>query len=108
MKELNVQVSPDFSGVIVSYCKEKDVVFLAFAPLDHVRPGPLEEPSGHFGKLPQELERRQHRCCWLGRWSVARPCLLLRGLRLARGKILISALPEEGLMKSSEFRQAKV
>jgi alcohol dehydrogenase (NADP+) len=30
---------------LLEFCKEKDVVFLAFAPLGHgIRPGPLDDP----------------------------------------------------------------
>jgi len=48
--------------------------------------------------LPHELERLRHRCCWLGRYSVARLCLPHLELRPARGKNFnISALAEDAL-----------
>ena len=60
---------------LLEFCKEKDIVFLAFAPLGHgLRPGPLEDPS-HFGHCRYELARRQHKYCLA--WAVQRGTALL-------------------------------
>ena len=92
---------------LLEFCKKNEIVFLAFAPLGHgIRPGPLEDPV--FRPLPHGLERRQHRCCWLGRCSAARLCLPLPGLRLARGRISTSPpFRKTRLMKSIGFRPDK-
>jgi alcohol dehydrogenase (NADP+) len=75
----------------LEFCKEKDVVFLAFAPLGHgLRPGRSKIQS--FRQLPHEWARRRHRCCWLGRYSVARLCLPHPGRRPPRGRISTSPL----------------
>ena len=58
-----------------------------------------------FRQLPHELKRRQHRCCWLGRCSVVRPCLPHPGLRPARGRISTSPpFRKTRSTKSIEFR----
>jgi alcohol dehydrogenase (NADP+) len=43
---VHVEVHPYLPGTeLLGFCKQKDVVFLAFAPLGHgLRPGPLEDP----------------------------------------------------------------
>jgi hypothetical protein len=44
---------------LLEFCKEKDIVFLAFAPLGHgIKPGPLEDPvilaiAARVGKTPR-------------------------------------------------------
>jgi aldehyde reductase len=58
---------------LLEFCDEKGIVLLAFAPLGHgIRPGPLEDPV--ILAIASRVERRRHRCCWLGRCSAARLC----------------------------------
>ena len=46
---------------LLEFCKQKDIVFLAFAPLGHgIRPGPLEDPvisaiAARVGKTPAQV-----------------------------------------------------
>src|SRR5271166_6391228 len=82
---------------LLEFCKEKDVVFLAFAPLGHgIRPGPLEDPvisaiAARVGKTPAQV---------LLAWAVQRGTALLttpRSAARARENFDISALPEDAL-----------
>ena len=82
---------------LLEFCKQKDIVFLAFAPLGHgIRPGPLEDPAisaiaVRFGKTPAQV---------LLAWAVQRGTALLttpRTAARARENFNISALPEEAL-----------
>src|SRR6201993_1742173 len=82
---------------LLEFCKETDVVFLAFAPLGHgTRPGPLEDPvvvsiAARVGKTPAQL---------LLAWAVQRGTALLttpRTAARARENFDISALPEDAL-----------
>ena len=82
---------------LLEFCKEKDIVFLAFAPLGHgIRPGPLKDPvisavAARVGMTPaQELLA----------WAVQRGTALLttpRTAARARENFNISALPEDAL-----------
>ncbi len=81
---------------LLEFCKAKDVVFLAFAPLGHgTRPGPLEDPvisaiAGRVGKTPAQV---------LLAWAVQRGTALLTTPRTAgraRENFNVSALPEDG------------
>lgn len=78
---------------LLEFCKEKGIVFLAFAPLGHgIRPGPLEDPtvlsvSEQVGKTPAQV---------LLAWAVQRgTCLLTTAKTTARAKenFDISPLP---------------
>ena len=82
---------------LLDFCKEKGIVFLAFAPLGHgMRPGPLEDPvilavAARIGKTPAQV--------LLG-WAVQRGTALLttpRSADRARENFDISALPEDAL-----------
>ena len=82
---------------LLEFCKEKDIVFLAFAPLGHgARPGPLEDPvitaiAARVGKTPAQV---------LLAWAVQRGTALLTTPRTAdraRENFNISALPEDAL-----------
>jgi alcohol dehydrogenase (NADP+) len=82
---------------LLEFCKEKAVVFLAFAPLGHgIRPGPLEDPvitaiAARVGKTPAQV---------LLAWAVQRGTALLttpRSAARARENLNISALPEDAL-----------
>jgi len=82
---------------LLGFCKEKRIVFLAFAPLGHgMRPGPLEDPvisaiAARVGKTPAQV---------LLAWAVQRGTALLttpRSEAQARENFDISALPEDAL-----------
>jgi alcohol dehydrogenase (NADP+) len=82
---------------LLEFCKEKGVVFLAFAPLGHgIRPGPLEDPvvsaiAARVGKTPAQV---------LLAWAVQRGTALLttpKSTARARENLDISALPEDAL-----------
>src|ERR1700735_332595 len=80
---------------LLEFCKQKDIVFLAFAPLGHgVRPGPIEDPvisaiAVRVGKTPAQV---------LLAWAVQRGTALLTTpgtAARARENFNISALPED-------------
>jgi alcohol dehydrogenase (NADP+) len=80
---------------LLEFCKEKGIVFLAFAPLGHgMRPGPLEDPvilaiAARVGKTPAQV---------LLAWAVQRGTALLttpRSAARAKENFNISALPED-------------
>ena len=82
---------------LLEFCKEKGIVFLAFAPLGHgMRPGPLEDPvvsaiAAQVGKTPAQV---------LLAWAVQRGTALLttpKSADRARESFNISAIPEEAL-----------
>jgi alcohol dehydrogenase (NADP+) len=82
---------------LLEFCKEKGIVFLAFAPLGHgARPGPLEDPvilkiSARIGKTPAQV---------LLAWAVQRGTALLttpKSAARARENFDISALSEHDL-----------
>jgi diketogulonate reductase-like aldo/keto reductase len=82
---------------LLEFCKERDVVFLAFAPLGHgMRPGPLEDPvisaiAARVGKTPAQVL-----LAWAGQRGTALPTTLGTAAR-ARENLDISALPEDAL-----------
>jgi alcohol dehydrogenase (NADP+) len=80
---------------LLEFCKEKGIVFLAFAPLGHgARPGPLEDPvilaiAARIGKTPAQV---------LLAWAAQRGTALLTTPKTAdraRENFNISALPED-------------
>jgi len=82
---------------LLEFCKQNDIVFLAFAPLGHgMRPGPLEDPvisaiAARVGKTPAQV---------LLAWAVQRGTALLttpRTAARAHENLNISALPEDAL-----------
>ncbi|RXH54632.1 aldo/keto reductase [Granulicella sibirica] len=82
---------------LLEFCKEKGIVFLAFAPLGHgMRPGPLEDPvvlaiAARVGKTPAQV---------LLAWAAQRGTALLttpRTAERAKENFNVSALPEEDL-----------
>jgi alcohol dehydrogenase (NADP+) len=82
---------------LLEFCKEKGVVFLAFAPLGHgMKPGLLEDPvvaaiAARIGKTPAQV---------LLAWAVQRGTALLttpRSEDRARENFDISALPQDSL-----------
>jgi alcohol dehydrogenase (NADP+) len=82
---------------LLEFCKAKDILFLAFAPLGHgMKPGPLEDPvvtaiAARVGKTPAQV---------LLAWAVQRGTALLttpRSAARAKENFDISALPEDAL-----------
>src|SRR5271168_3232219 len=82
---------------LLEFCKEKGIVFLAFAPLGHgMKPGLLEDPvisaiAARVGKTPEQV---------LLAWAVERGTALLttpRSEAQAKENFDISALPEDAL-----------
>ncbi len=82
---------------LLEFCKQKGIVFLAFAPLGHgVRPGLMEDPvisaiSRRVGKTPAQV---------LLAWAVQRGTALLttpKSAARAKENFNISALPEDAL-----------
>jgi len=82
---------------LLEFCKEKGIVFLAFAPLGHgMKPGLLEDPvisaiAARVGKTPAQV---------LLAWAVQRGTALLttpKSASRARENFDISALPEDAL-----------
>ena len=80
---------------LLEFCKRKDFVFLAFAPLAHgIRPGPLEDPvisaiAARLDKTPAQV---------LLAWTVQRGTALPttpRTAARARENFHITALPED-------------
>jgi len=80
---------------LLEFCREKGIVFLAFAPLGHgIRPGPLEDPvisaiAARVDKTPAQV---------LLAWAVQRGTALLttpRSAARARENFNISALPQD-------------
>ena len=82
---------------LLEFCKQKDIVFLAFAPLGHgIRPGPIEDPvvsaiAARVGKTPAQV---------LLAWAVQRGTALLttpRSAARARENFDISPLPADAI-----------
>ncbi len=82
---------------LLEFCKERGIVFLAFAPLGHgMKPGLLEDPvisaiAARVGKTPAQV---------LLAWAVQRGTALLttpRTAARARENFDISRLPEDAL-----------
>jgi alcohol dehydrogenase (NADP+) len=80
---------------LLDFCKEKGIVFLAFAPLGHgIKPGPLEDPvvaavAGRVKKTPAQV---------LLAWAAQRGTALLttpRSADRARENFDVSALPTD-------------
>ncbi|MFM0222695.1 aldo/keto reductase [Paraburkholderia dipogonis] len=80
---------------LLEFCKEREIVFLAFAPLGHgIRPGPLEDPvilqiAARIGKTPAQV---------LLAWAIQRGGALLttpKTAARARENFDITALPAD-------------
>src|SRR5580700_2050749 len=89
---------------LLEFCKEKNVVYLAFAPLGHgIRPGPLEDPviaaiAARVGKTAAQV---------LLAWAVQRGTAVLttpRTAARARENLNISALPEDALDEINQIQ----
>jgi diketogulonate reductase-like aldo/keto reductase len=92
---------------LLEFCKEKGIVFLAFAPLGHgIRPGPLEDPvisaiASRVGKTPAQV---------LLAWAVQRGAALLTTPRTparARENLDISALPQDAFDEINRIQTRK-
>jgi aldehyde reductase len=92
---------------LLKFCKQKGIVFLAFAPLGHgIRPGPLEDPvilsiASRVEKTPAQV---------LLAWAVQRGTAILttpRTAARAKENFDISALPQDALdqINRIEIRQ---
>lgn len=92
---------------LLEFCKKKDIVFLAFAPLGHgIRPGLLEDPfilkiAASIGKTPAQV---------LLAWAIQRGTALLTTPKTAiraRENFDISPLPEDAFeeINSIQTRQ---
>jgi alcohol dehydrogenase (NADP+) len=80
---------------LLEFCKERKIVFLAFAPLGHgIRPGPLEDPvisqiAARIGKTPAQV---------LLAWAIQRGGAVLTTAKTAaraRENFDVSALPAD-------------
>lgn len=93
---------------LLEFCKEKGVVFLAFAPLGHgMKPGPLDNPvitaiATRVGKTPAQV---------LLAWAVQRGTALLTTpttLARARENFDVTALPEEALNEINRIHRQRL
>jgi alcohol dehydrogenase (NADP+) len=82
---------------LLDFCRQKDIVFLAFAPLGHgIKPGPLEDPvissiAARVRKTPAQV---------LLAWAAQRGTALLttpRSAARAQENFNVSALPEDAM-----------
>lgn len=82
---------------LLQYCKEKNIVLLAFAPLGHgARPGPIEDPvinqiATRVGKTPAQV---------LLAWAIQRGTALLttpKSADRAQENVNISPLPQDAI-----------
>ena len=89
---------------LLQFCKEHDIVLLAFAPLGHgIKPGPLEDPivlaiAARVGKTPAQV---------LLAWAVQRGTALLTTPRTpdrAKENFDISALPQDAFDQISQIQ----
>lgn len=89
---------------LLQFCKEHDIVLLAFAPLGHgIKPGPLEDPvvlaiAARIGKTPAQV---------LLAWAVQRGTALLTTPRTAdraKENFNISALPQDAFDQINQIQ----
>jgi alcohol dehydrogenase (NADP+) len=89
---------------LLEFCKEKDIVLLAFAPLGHgMRPGLIEDPvisaiAARVGKTPAQV---------LLAWAVQRGTALLttpKSAARARENFNISSLPEDAFNEINQIQ----
>jgi len=92
---------------LLEFCKEKDILFSAFAPLGHgIKPGPLDDPivtriAARIGKTPAQV---------LLAWAVQRGTAVLTTARTAaraRENFDVSFLPDDAFdeMEGIQTRQ---
>lgn len=89
---------------LLEFCKEKGIVFLAFAPLGHgIRPGPLEDPviltiAARVGKTPAQV---------LLAWAVQRGTAFLttpKTAARARENFDLFSLPEDAFDEINQIQ----
>jgi alcohol dehydrogenase (NADP+) len=89
---------------LLEFCKQRGIVFLAFAPLGHgAKPGPLEDPviaaiAARIGKTPAQV---------MLAWAVQRGTALLttpRTAARAQENFNISALPQDALDEINQIQ----
>jgi alcohol dehydrogenase (NADP+) len=89
---------------LLQFCRDRDVTFLAFAPLGHgIRPGPLEDPvvsaiAARIGKTPAQV---------LLAWAVQRGTAFLttpRTAARARENFNISPLPADAFAEINRIQ----
>jgi len=89
---------------LLKFCKEKDITFLAFAPLGHgIKPGPIEDPTiieiaERVGKTPVQI---------LLAWAVQRGTALLttpKTAARAEENFDITLLPEDAFNEISNIQ----
>jgi aldehyde reductase len=89
---------------LLEFCKEKGIVFLAFAPLGHgARPGPLEDPvitaiAERLGKTPAQV---------MLAWAVQRGTALLttpKSPERAKENFNISVLPDDAMEEINQIQ----
>jgi alcohol dehydrogenase (NADP+) len=89
---------------LLQFCKEKGIVFLAFAPLGHgIKPGPLVDPvileiAARIGKTPAQV---------LLAWAVQRGTALLttpKTVARAKENFDISSLPEDAFQEINRIQ----
>lgn len=89
---------------LLKFCKEKDITFLAFAPLGHgIKPGPIEDPTiieiaERVGKTPAQV---------LLAWAVQRGTALLttpKTAARAEENFDITLLPEDAFNKINNIQ----
>ena len=89
---------------LFEFCKEKGIVFLAFAPLGHgVKPGPLEDPTVSSIAKQTSLTPAQV----LLAWAIQRGTAVLttaKTLERARENYNISAIPEAAVEEISRIQ----
>ena len=88
---------------LLEFCKEKGIVFLAFAPLGHgIRPGPLEDPTVLAIARQSSMTPAQV----LIAWALQRGTAVLttaKTLERARENFNISAIPEGAVEEISQI-----
>ena len=74
---------------LLEFCKQKGIVFMAFAPLGHgIRPGPLEDQA--VLAIARQTSLTQPRSCSPGEFNVERPSLRPRKLWIERARTTTS------------------
>ncbi len=102
---VQVEAHPYFPQTeLLEFCKERGIVFLAFAPLGHgIRPGPLEDPV----ILEAARESNQTPAQVLLAWAIQRGTAVLTTPKTparARENFNISAIPEAAFNRINEIQ----
>jgi aldehyde reductase len=102
---VQVEAHPYFPQTeLFEFCKQKGIVFLAFAPLGHgIKPGPLEDPE----VLAAAREANQTPAQVLLAWAIQRGSAVLTTAKTparARENFNISALPKSAFDRINEIQ----